>query len=174
MLITVAVTNVVGLAVYGLVAVSGYLSFGAAVADGSAGGNIVANYPSSDLWMSVGRLALTVHLLCASPIYVSIGRRSFSQALFNEVEVSSLKRHVAIGIAFVGLSSVAGALMPNVGVSAEFTGALFATTISVTLPSFFYFRLFSSTLRWVALAMTLIGVTVTVVAVVLAALSLRW
>ncbi|KAK7200531.1 amino acid transporter [Novymonas esmeraldas] len=86
------------IACYAFTGVFGYLTFGDAVAAPRVGGNIVSNYPESDLLMNIGRLGLFAHFACVFPVVSICTRRGLHRlllVLLTWTEQSALMREAA-------------------------------------------------------------------------------
>ena len=125
----------------------GYASFGPAVADRFAGGNIVNNYPSTDFLLNIARFGLFLHLLCVYPLVsisvrhgihrlglIMIGR---SAQAINPDTVRTTPMHMIIVEAWLivcGSVSVAAAL-GEIGSVIDVIGTLCGATISCSIPA---------------------------------------
>ena len=121
----------------------GYMTFGGAAITGSKSqGNILKLYRSDDVAMNIGRCLLCFHYICAFPIYAVVARRSFHVVVFGEPSVL-LAHRVAEAFGLIVIVVVAAMFIPGIGIVMQFTGAIFGTTIAVSIPSLIYFRLFA-------------------------------
>jgi amino acid permease len=142
MVSTAAVTYCIVAVEYIATGLLGCLTFGSAQITGNKSeGNILKLYREDDTAMNVGRAALCFHILCAFPIYAVVARRSLHVAIFGEPTVV-LRDRVVEAVGLVAVVVVVAMFVPGIGVVVQFTGALFGTTIAVTIPALIYFRLF--------------------------------
>lgn len=81
MMMTAVFSQPVTFICYVATGVFGYLTFGAAVANSHAEGNIVNNYADDDVAMNVGRFGLFFHFCCVYPILAVSCRRGVHHLL---------------------------------------------------------------------------------------------
>jgi len=168
---TVIVTSIgSAAAVYEVVAVLGYLTFGSKV-----GPNIIANYPNTSLFIAGAQFAIVVNVLCSYPLQVHPCRNCLDKVFHSpsvpadhvhrvqsadepEVEdeyspdVMSTWKHSVLtaGIVIAGYSIAW--FVDDLKLVLSFVGSTGSTTISFILPGLFYFkvrRLSFRERRWV-------------------------
>lgn len=143
MMTTTAAGYCTATVMYIVVGLTGYLTFGRhAIAD-TAEGNILNNFSSSDLAMNIGRLLMCVHFVFVFPIYVVVARRSLHVSIYGNDD-ADLKHRLVEGWLLVGVGVGMALIIPGIGTLCQFTGAIFGTTIALTLPGLIYHRLYDS------------------------------
>eukprot|EP00759_Apiculatamorpha_spiralis_P017591 PhF_6_TR23766/c0_g1_i3/m.33230 len=130
------------LALYSSVGLMGYITFGdASIRSSHCGGNVLNNYSDHDVMANTGRSVLVLHLMCVFPIYVVVARRSLFIIVTGETEEVQFKKRFGFGLLTVMLVVVSANFVPGIGYISSLTGALFGTTVGVTVPSLLWLRL---------------------------------
>ncbi|KAG8903183.1 hypothetical protein FRB99_003632 [Tulasnella sp. 403] len=149
--------------IYEIVAVFGYLTFGSKV-----GSNIIAMYPSTTLFISIGQLAIIVLVMFSYPLQVHPCRNCLVKVfdtsrkepppptgeLDEDTDIPdefdpdhggpdvSYRKHIALTVGIVVLGYATAFFVNDLQMVLSFVGSTGSTTISFILPGFFYFKLF--------------------------------
>lgn len=135
---------------YLITALFGYLTFGALVADKSAGGNIMNNYPRDDTFVNVGRFGLFFHFASVFPVMSVCARRAAhrfvcmwkhedgdgdpSTTTFRSITIEA-------GVIVLG-STIAAATLPGVDRIVSLIGTLFGIPLLFVLPGMIGMKVF--------------------------------
>lgn len=147
MLVATAMTFVAASVFYAAVGFTGYLLFGARVADAAAGGNVMANFPSDNVPMTVGRGLMFAHLACAIPMIMLVARRSLVVGIAGSSEpLSMLKVRVGVGAPLVVVAAGVSLVAPGIGAVASYS-SIPAALLGFVAPAFIYCSTFGSVSR---------------------------
>eukprot|EP00658_Telonema_sp_P-2_P066951 TRINITY_DN55909_c0_g1_i1.p1 TRINITY_DN55909_c0_g1~~TRINITY_DN55909_c0_g1_i1.p1 ORF type:complete len:205 (-),score=58.83 TRINITY_DN55909_c0_g1_i1:60-674(-) len=136
--------------VYKRQALFGYLTFGALIADKSAGGNIMNNYPRDDTFVNVGRFGLFFHFASVFPVMSVCARRAAHRfvCMWKHVDgdgdPSTTTFHsitIEAGAIVLG-STVAAATLPGVDQIVSLIGTLFGIPLLFVLPGMIGMKVF--------------------------------
>lgn len=149
----IIVSMVISSAVYVVIGLSGYLSFGDKVGD-----NIISMYHPS-FWTTLGRLAIVLLVLFSYPLMFHPARVSIENIL-NAIRlhsatdettqlltcnrVHSQRQHVAVTVIVLVLSFVLASTLESLELILSFVGATGATSVSFILPGVFGYALSKS------------------------------
>jgi amino acid permease len=142
----VVAATVLCTALFSLVGLIGYFTFGPEVAGPLAGGNIVNNYPRSDRLMAIARIALAAHIVCVFPVIAisvrdALHRLSLRAAGQHEmaedadVMVKAHRSVVVLEAAVVCGAAVAIAIdVPHISLVVDVVGVLFGIFLVFIAP----------------------------------------
>ena len=147
MMMTVALAYPLIISSYLAVGILGYLTFGALVADGDAGGDVVNNYPDDDIPINIGRLGLFLHFVFVYPI-LSVGVRRNLHNIACRIKAAwkgqpapettddGPKNSILRLEAFLLVSTnvVVAYFVPGIGLVIQVIGALFGSLIVLVIP----------------------------------------
>jgi amino acid permease len=156
MLLTVLIAFPTIIVTYIVMGVLGYLSFGRAIANASAGGSIANNYGTFDTLMNVARFLLFFHFVSVFPVIAVNVRqcvhRLILRARGDKVRASDPEEVfrtpqlviVAEAIAVVTAAVLIAAVVPGIDIVIEIAGALTGTFVLMTLPGIVGIYVFSA------------------------------
>ncbi|KNH07860.1 amino acid permease-like protein [Perkinsela sp. CCAP 1560/4] len=145
-------------ALYLLVGLFGYFHFGSAVT--KHGGDLLAQYSESDLWINIGRLLMIVHFLFVFPL-LSIGcRRSINLFIFKGEDGISLKTRLIEALVIVALATGMAILSRGISNVLALSGSLCGVHIITTIPALMYRKIFYRSIsRWMSLVVVVLTAT---------------
>ena len=128
----------------------GYLTFGALVANSSAGGNIMNNYPRDDTFVNVGRFGLFFHFASVFPVMSVCARRAAHRfvCMWKHVDgdgdpaVTTFNSILVEAAGIVLLSTLAAATLPGVDQIVSLIGTLFGIPLMFVLPGLIGMKIF--------------------------------
>jgi len=141
-------------AIYEIIAIFGYLTFGSRV-----GANIIAMYPSTSLFIAVGQLAIAILVMFSYPLQVHPCRNCLDKVFHlghvvkadgEEEEVDdghggspdmSPLKHLLLTVVIVASGFTIAYFVDDLQMVLSFVGSTGSTTISFILPGFFYWKL---------------------------------
>jgi len=131
---------------YFLVSLFGLLNFGS-----DTKGNILLNYPSSDILLTVARLLMAIHVALAYPLQSWAARNVLDHLLFQNAgdEDPKKKRHKNIRYAIMtvcilGFAFLGAAAIPDITIIFGFIGCLGSMFANFIFPPIFYLKLIES------------------------------
>jgi len=106
-------------------------------------GNIFKNYPSNDPAVAMGKLGLSVTLICSCPLFMFPMRERIKGLIMppEQAMVWSLKYDVPIPLLLLGLIYLLATLVPNVADVLGLAGATFSGAVMYLFPAHFYLHL---------------------------------
>jgi sodium-coupled neutral amino acid transporter 11 len=121
--------------VYVLVGIAGYLTF-----PGSVQGNILKNFSADDRLVSVGRMCLSITLLCGLPLIVHPCRTILDRHLFPGADQSYV-RGLMLSLCILGTACAIAICIPDIVVIWSFLGSTMCSGIAFILPPSIYLKL---------------------------------
>ena len=135
---------VIIIAMYLQVGLVGYFHFGSLVTQ--HGGDLLAQYSESDLWINVGRLLMIVHFLFVFPLLAIGCRRSINLFLFKGEDRLSLTTRLLESTAIVVTASGLAFVARGISNVLALSGSLCGVHIIITFPALMYKKIFYRTI----------------------------
>ncbi|KAI8872910.1 hypothetical protein GQ42DRAFT_160909 [Ramicandelaber brevisporus] len=138
-------STIISVAMSLVIAIAGYLVF-----TDKTQGNILNNFPSSNLLINIARVCFGLNMVATYPLETFVAREVVEHLLFannpSTTGSSSMLRHVLVTTGLVATTLLVGLTTCDLGFVMELTGGLSATALAFVLPPACYIKMASGKL----------------------------
>ncbi|BFU25814.1 amino acid transporter, putative [Entamoeba histolytica HM-1:IMSS-B] len=137
--------------VYLLIGLFGYFSLTPNIT-----GNILVDYPTSDIPMFVACCSFCIVMTTSFPLVHHAQRDLFDKLVFSGWQESNIRR-ITLSLVLISLCMFLATGIEQISTVLAYNGSIFGALVVYVFPAFFAFRVATGLLKWVSLGVMIIG-----------------
>ncbi|ELP94964.1 vacuolar amino acid transporter, putative [Entamoeba invadens IP1] len=148
----VLVSTFVSFLVYLLIGLFGYFSL-----NPNLTGNILVDYPTSDIPMFIACISFCLVMSLSFPLVHHAQRDIFDKLVFAGWEDSQVRR-VSLSLILISVCMFLAAAVEQISTVLAYNGSIFGSLVVYIFPSVFAFKVAKGPLKWISLGIFIIGI----------------